>query len=403
MKNKLILIFVIVICKNSMAQQFIQLNSALDSAIRNNLGIKNSQLMIEYQRALLKSGYEMPKSVINSEFGQINSIYFDNKFTINQSFLFPSIYKNNRNVNTSKLEIEKLNLNQKDKELKQHVTIKFYEIIQLQLLENLLNYSDSIYKEVYSKAKIRYDLGENNLVELKNTENQRELISMQLLQLRNQLSLALMEFQLMINSNSIYVPKIENPKFQYLNQDSSKVLEHPKIKIKMNEAKLTELELKLEKSKLYPDFNFAHTNMSIQGNGADNVYYSRSDRFQSGQVGISIPLFYGAQKSIINSMKIKEKISVNELNFEKKKLENEFMKNKQNIAVLSEELKQYEDILLINSKKIIQSVTLQYLKGEIDYFQWSVWVNQNISIQSDYYHKLKIYNDEAIRFHYLIN
>ncbi len=386
-----------------MAQQFIQLNSALDSAIRNNLGIKNSQLMIEYQRALLKSGYEMPKSVINSEFGQINSIYFDNKFTINQSFLFPSIYKNNRNVNTSKLEIEKLNLNQKDKELKQHVTIKFYEIIQLQLLENLLNYSDSIYKEVYSKAKIRYDLGENNLVELKNTENQRELISMQLLQLRNQLSLALMEFQLMINSNSIYVPKIENPKFQYLNQDSSKVLEHPKIKIKMNEAKLTELELKLEKSKLYPDFNFAYTNMSIQGNGADNVYYSRSDRFQSGQVGISIPLFYGAQKSIINSMKIKEKISVNELNFEKKKLENEFMKNKQNIAVLSEELKQYEDILLINSKKIIQSVTLQYLKGEIDYFQWSVWVNQNISIQSDYYHKLKIYNDEAIRFHYLIN
>lgn len=396
-----ILLFIMIY--KSKAQQYIELSAAIDTAIKNNFEIKNSQLMVDYKIALLKSGYEIPKTTINSEFGQINSIYFDNKFTINQSMLFPSIYKNTRSVNSNKVEFENLNLKLKDREIRQIVTTKFYEIIQLQLLEKLLIQSDSIYNEVYLKTKIKYNLGENNLVELKNTENQKNLISMQILQLKNHLELVLMEFQILINSKSLYVPKIESAKFEFVDQDSLNVFNHPRLMLKSNESQLTKLELKLEKSKLYPDLNLAYTNMSIQGTGADNVYYNKNSRFQSGQIGVSIPLFYSSQKSVINSIKVKEEIVENELNFERKKLELEYVQNKQKLMFLMKELNQYEDIIMVNSKEIIQSVTLQFKKGEIDYFQWSVWVNQNIALQSEYYNKLKIYNEEAIRYHYLIN
>lgn len=403
MKNKIILISMLFFSQLIYSQQYIQLKAAIDTALKNNLSIKNSQLMVDYQKALLKSGYEIPKSTINSEFGQINSVYFDQKFTFNQSVLFPTVYKNYRNVNSKKVEFENLNLKLKDKDLKQKVTSKFYEIIQLQLLEKLLKNSDSIYNEVYVKTKLKFTLGENNIVELKNTENQKELISLQLFQIRSDIEIAQMEFQLLINTNSLLIPKEVNPKFNYVDQDSSKILNHPLLNIKLNETKMTELELKLEKRKMYPDFNFAYTNMSIQGTGADNNFYSKSFRFQSGQIGVSIPLFYGAQKSIINSMKIKEKITENEMNYEKIKLENDYKQVKQKLLIYMNELKKYEDVILINANNIIQSVTLQFVKGEIDYFQWSVWVNQNISIQRDYYEKLKSYNEEAIHYHYLIN
>ncbi len=62
-----------------------------------------------------------------------------------------------------------------------------------------------------------------------------------------------------------------------------------------------------------PDLNFGYNNMTLQGTGADNQFYDRSTRFQSGQIGIGIPIFFGPQKAKINASKSVQKIS--ELNY----------------------------------------------------------------------------------------
>ena len=64
-------------CSVGMAQQPITLKSAIDSAIHNNLLVKNEQLKAKYQQMLIHNKAVLPKMGITEEEGQINSIYND--------------------------------------------------------------------------------------------------------------------------------------------------------------------------------------------------------------------------------------------------------------------------------------------------------------------------------------
>jgi len=66
---------------------------------------------------------------------------------------------------------------------------------------------------------------------------------------------------------------------------------------------MASISKKLEKAKLLPEFNLGYYSMTMQGSGADNVIYTTSSRFQSVQVGLGIPLFFGSQKAKINASK----------------------------------------------------------------------------------------------------
>ncbi len=81
----------------------------------------------------------------------------------------------------------------------------------------------------------------------------------------------------------------------------------------MNQQKNVEMaRLATEKSKLLPSFNIGYNTMTMYGMGADNLLYDHSTRFQSVVVGVSIPIFNSAQKSIISGQKINQEIAENQ-------------------------------------------------------------------------------------------
>lgn len=70
-------------------------------------------------------------------------------------------------------------------------------------------------------------------------------------------------------------------------------------------------KLQTEKAKLNPTFNIGYNNMSMYGNGADNKFYERSARFHSGMIGVGLPIFNSAQKSVIEAQKVNQQIAEN--------------------------------------------------------------------------------------------
>ncbi len=71
-------------------QERISLQSAIDTALKNNLSVKNEKLKAEYQQKLIRSSANLPQANLSTEFGQLNSIYNDNRFGLSQSFQFPN-------------------------------------------------------------------------------------------------------------------------------------------------------------------------------------------------------------------------------------------------------------------------------------------------------------------------
>ena len=72
----------------------------------------NQQLLsIDVQKALKGASIDLPKTVIDGQYGQFNSYTNDNSFTVSQSFAFPSVYINryklaNANIKSSELQYQ---------------------------------------------------------------------------------------------------------------------------------------------------------------------------------------------------------------------------------------------------------------------------------------------------------
>jgi heavy metal efflux system protein len=140
--------------------------------------------------------------------------------------------------------------------------------------------------------------------------------------------------------------------------------------------------------------------MTLQGNGADNEFYDRSTRFQSGQIGIGIPIFFGSQRAKINASKSVEKIS--ELNYiaGKQQFGVEYKKAIAQFDNFSKSVDYFEQSGLKNAELITNTANKQFVNGGINYLEWVLLINQAISIQTEYLNTVNNLNDSIIQLNY---
>lgn len=141
--------------------------------------------------------------------------------------------------------------------------------------------------------------------------------------------------------------------------------------------------------------------MSMYGNGADDKFYERSARFHSGMVGIGLPVFNSAQKSVIEAQKINQQIAENNYQLGSLKLKNQYTQNFNLYQKLTNEISYYQKTGLANSESILKTANNQYYNGEINYLEWTLLVNQAFEIENKYTDRLKELNDIIIEINAL--
>ena len=187
----------------------------------------------------------------------------------------------------------------------------FNTISYLQKKKELLTGIDSIYIEFLNKANLRFKKGESNIVEKATAENQQGQIAIQLKQLQQDIEIAQLQFQLLLNTNTVFMPSEENFKWNVTSVNISEVEKSPQILFLQQQKKIAAANTEFQKSKLSPDLILGYNNTSIRGTGADNKYYDASKRFHSVQLGVGISLFNGAAKAKISASKVNEAIAEN--------------------------------------------------------------------------------------------
>jgi cobalt-zinc-cadmium resistance protein CzcA len=385
------------------AQVNINLQAAMDTALKNNLSVKNEKLRSEYQKKITRTYASIPQANVTAEYGQINSFYNDNRLGVTQSFNFPTVYANQKDLLNEGWKTSLLNVSLKEAEIKKMVRQVFYTFLYLKEKENLLLKNDSIYANFLERARLRFEKGESNILEKTTAETQRGTISIQLNQLKQDLEIVQLQFMLLLNTATRFVPGEPSLKLNSaVSLDSSLVSQHPFLKIIEQQKKISLISQKLERSRLLPDLNVGYYNMTMKGTGADSRLYSYSSRFQAVQVGIGIPLFFGSQKAKINASKINQTIAENSYLQETNFLQNQFKSvlglYQANFATVN----YFETSGLKNAFLIFETANKQFVSGEINYLEWVMLTNQAISIQSNYLDAVKNLNETIIQINYLI-
>ena len=401
-KYQVLLICFFTPCTIAMGQIPISLKAAIDTALKNNLQVKNERLNAEYQKKLKATAINLPQTSVIGEYGQINSAYNDTKFGISQSVSLPTVYVKQKSLQNETYKSSVLMIAVKESELIKQLSEAFYFLVSLQQKQKILLQNDSVYAIFLEKANLRFSKGETNVLEKTIAETQRGQISIQLNQLKSDLEVLQLEFQLLLNTTTFFLPTIENPKMVLeVMQDTLSIRSHPQLKILEQQQKISLANTQLERARLLPDLTIGYNNQSIRGAGADNVLYPKSTRFSSAHIGLSIPLFFGSQRAKVNSSKAMQLISANNYQHGLQSFKAKYNKAFRQYRAQLQTVKYFEETALKNAETIKTSASQQFANGDINYLEWTMLLNNATIIQNNYIEAIKDLNQSIIQLNFL--
>lgn len=392
------------VANQSSAQTPITLKAAIDTAVKNNLLVKNEQLTAQYRQMLVNTSANIPQANLLAEAGQINSIYTDTKFGITQSFNFPTVYAKQKALLQEEWRSSLLAVGVKEAQLKKDVAQVFNMMLYNRQKKLLLQYADSLYTAFYNKAALRLEKGESNVLEKASAEAQLGQINIQLNQLTRDSAILQLQFQLLLNTATAFVPPVSSSRLAIeAFSDSASLAEHPFMQLLKQQQQIADANIQLEKSRLLPDISFSYTNTSIKGIGADDKFYSSSRRFNAVQAGIGIPIFTKAQRAKIGSAKLNKGIAENNYTANLNIMLSEYNAAITQYNKFLQTVEYYETKALANAALITATANLQLANGSINYLEWVQLINQATAIKNEYVEATKNLNEAIIQLNYFIN
>ncbi|CAM4031812.1 TolC family protein [Flavobacterium antarcticum] len=375
------------------------LQNCIDVGIENNIGIKIQKLEVnrtEKSRVSMinellptvslfgSQSYNFGSTIDPSTNGRVSSnIQYDNFYMNAQINLidFGAIANSQKSkiaINLAKADLEII-----ENEYKLQILTQFYETlftqelqkIQKQQLENTRLNLIRVSKEIEIGSKPKSDLYDIQF-EYSKEENQL-LETQQLFEIQKINLFQLINYDEKINHNIIFINDIENK------YDTSEIILNPKIKSAELSSKISEKELRIQRSKMYPTLTTFYQLSSFYYrpiNDADLLLSNFSDQLgnnKNQQVGLqlSVPIFNGFKNNkAINAAKIESEKSNLKVEQQKILIEQQVEIEKVNIVhfLLFEE--KLADVLLF-AEASFKTTQAKFTSGSVDSFSFSIAKN----------------------------
>lgn len=396
--NKASLLFIFISLGTfSQAQNVeISLEKAIEFGVTNNKGLQSSKKQVVMNKQLEGSAYAIDKTDIYYNFDQ-NNIATNNSplnvFGISQTIKFPTFYSSQKNVLKQQTSVAEQKYQIDEQILKKEISKAYCTVSHWQQMVNNYSYLDSVYQKFADAANQRFEVGETNNLELLLAQSKSKEIGVTLFQSKMNYESSIVQLNKWIQSDTIFtvskkmqsnialipLDTLNNPLIQYLNQS----------------IMLSEKQLDVTKKSLLPDLKLG----LFQGiNNGDSP-----NRFYGIEAGISIPLFYRADKAKIQASKTEILIKQNDF-------ENYSIQIESNFQGLSNELKAYKsgiDYYNDFGKKLatetLLNANIAYKAGEIDYLQYITLLDHANTIKLNYLQNYFFYNLTVIEANNILN
>ena len=304
------------------------------------------------------------------------------------------LYKRQKQVLREEWQNSLVSVNLQKWQIKKELGLIFNNLNYLDKKKYLLEKMDSIYTQYFNRAELRLKKGETNLLEKATAENLKSQINIQLFNIKKDKEIVLQQLNLLINSKEYYTNKKEDFFVEKINFSENDINNHWIIQQLEQQKNIEQARLGVEKSKLQPYFSLGYNNIAKRETG-------ELMRLHNISVGFNIPIFNLGQKAIIEGQKVNQLIAENNKQIGVRELKKQFVELNGNYEKLKSQVDYYQQKGLKNSEEIIKTANYQFYRGEINFLDWSILVNQALDIQNLYIDKVKELNDKTIELNSL--
>ncbi|MBL7818893.1 MAG: CusA/CzcA family heavy metal efflux RND transporter [Saprospiraceae bacterium] len=387
----------------------ISLNEAIDLATKNNPLLQANNLDVQTAQILRGGILALPKTNINATLGQVNSVRFDENFSISQDIPNPTLIKAKRQLAEQNVGLSQQKLVINKQELIFNIKQSWYQILYLQALNTVLQREDSLLQQFVKAASLKFKTGESNLLEKTTAETKQQQLQQNIAQINNLIAVEKLKLnQWMNNANDFSIAETGFSSIPLTEiNDPSVINNNPLLLYAKQQLALIEAEKNVVKADVLPDFKVGYFVQSFAGtqevNGQPKTY-SSMPRFQGVHLGINVPIFgKSAYKAKNDAMNLQLLVQQKQNDYLQTQLQSQLKQSVQQYDFWKTNVAYYEKTALPNAQSIISNATKAYQGGDIGYVEYGQALQTNLEIQKAHLEAINNLNKAVISIQFIIN
>ncbi len=368
--------------------QPLSLDQALQTAATKNLSVQTANLQVQQQRALGRTGYDVPRTVLDYQYGQISGPLTDQSLNLIQQTSLPMVYAAQRQLLQGQALTAEQAARQRRRELAQVVRTTYYQLLVGYRRADLLRRQDSLYRRAAKAAKVRYQVGETNRLEQVSAEARS-------LELRNRLATLHVDNEVLrrqlgqllgrpapadIDTTANPVAALSPADTLALSPDTN-----PTLGLLRQQVATSQQQTRVENLRRLPDVRLGYFNQSI----------NQEKGFQVVQAGLSVPLLGGVQRARVAAARLGEQVASQQLTYAETQLNTQLAGLRQQLARARASLRYYEQSALPQARLILSTAEKSFRAGDIEYVEYVVNTQPAWQIQENYLDQVRQYDERV--------
>ncbi|UYZ65103.1 TolC family protein [Hymenobacter weizhouensis] len=363
------------------------LTTALQTGLGQSLLLQTGALEVERQRALGRTAYDLPRTVLDYQVGQISGPLRDYSFNLVQQVAFPAVYGAQRRLLNGQVLAAEQRVRVQRRELALRISLTYYELLLNYQQAAVLRRQDSLYRRAARAARIRYQVGETNRLEQVSAEarlrelQQRLRLTLTDVQVQRQQLGVLLNLGQPATIDTAAAPLAPAPDSVALAADNN-----PTLALLIQEVAVSRQLTRVEELRRLPDLRAGYFYQTI----------NQERGFQVAQAGIALPLVGGAQKNRIRAARLGEQAAEAQLNYVQAQLSGQLLTLRQQLSRARASVAYYRQTALPQAQLVLSTAEKSFRAGDIDYVEYVVNTEPAWQIQQAYLTQLRQYNELAL-------
>lgn len=379
-----ILVSMALLSRPALAQQgkTMTLKQCIDTGLANNYGIKAAEKSVDRAKAMQGSAWDLDKTELSLSQDPTSGGSPDNSLSLTQQIDFPTVYVAKGKLLKAETRAERGKAEIAKQRLKADIASTYYQLVYQHELIGILQAQDSVIGRFCHIAEKRHEAGEARKLEKMSMERKLTDNRNELLQAKSDLATLQKQMSALINVDVPMLPaesRLEAISHEASAFNFANTVEGQYAQDRVNVA---DKAVTLAKNGFAPSLSLSLRSQLVISSW--NPYHQDRSRFSGGnfmgfEVGVGVPLSFGATKAKVKAAKRDREIADLEMRQDEAQRRKDYTVLLNKLSVARDKIDYYNGNGLRQAEEMALLAETEYENGEITYLELANVLDESVA------------------------
>lgn len=359
----------------------LSLDQCIEIASENSLGVKVAEKGVERAKALQGTAWDLDKTELSLGQDPTSGGSPDNALSISQSIEFPTLYIARRKQLKAETKAEQSRALMTRRRLQLDIASLYWKIAYQQTCLGIFGQQDSLLARYADVSAKRYKAGDSRQLEYLSAQKMAAENLQELSAARNELEAMQREMAALMNVDYLVVPKEDSLRMMKWSDKGFNFMQTAEGQYSQDLLAVAERSVSVARNGYAPSLSLSLRNQLVISSW--NPYSVDRSKFSGGnfmgfEVGVGIPLFFGATKAKVKAAKKDREIAEMEMRQTEALRRSEYSSCVAKVRAAQQKTDFYNGRGYETACNMLRLGKLEYESGDIPYTEY-VGILQNYS------------------------